>query len=178
MDSAVAPASPANASVDGRSVGWFLDGVERCSETARETAERDLSERDIVPADVDRWYPMTGYLAVVEAVAAATGPEALVAAGRCCGEALSGETGSVPEELEALDAAYRRHHRGAAGGYAFRQIGPNDGRIECATPYPCAFDRALVEGLARTAADGYVSIAEVSTCRDDGAERCTYELTW
>jgi hypothetical protein len=53
--------------------------------------------------------------------------------------------------LVALDTAYRRGHRGDAGGYGFRQIGPTD---------------------------GFVRLAEASTCRDDGADRCTDELSW
>jgi hypothetical protein len=40
------------------------------------------------------------------------------------------------------------------------------------------FDRAVVARVAESAADGVVCLSEASTCRAEGATRCTYELTW
>ena len=178
MNAAVTPPVPEEAEVDGRSVRWFLEGVERSSEPARAAAETALAERGAGSPDDGEWYPFAALLAAVEAVGESAGGEALAAAGRHCGATLSPGGATVPEVLGALEDAYRRHHRGAAGGYAFRQIGPQDGRVECATPYPCVFDRAVVARVAESAADGVVCLSEASTCRADGATRCTYELTW
>ena len=178
MDAAVTPPTPAEADVDGQSVGWFLDGVERSSASAREAAETALAERGTASPRAGEWYPLAPLLAAVEAVATTGGDEALAAAGRYCGTQLSPDATTVPDALASLDDAYRHHHRGAAGGYAFRQIGPTDGRVECATPYPCVFDRALVARVAESAADGVVCLSEVGRCRAAGEDRCTYELTW
>jgi len=178
MNTAVTPPVPADADVDGQSVCWFLDGVGHSSASARDAAETALTERDAASPRAGEWYPVALLLAAVEAVAADGGKEALAAAGRHCGTQLSTEAATVPDALAALDDAYRRHHRGAAGGYAFRQIGPDDGRIECATPYPCVFDRALVTCVAESAADGVVCLSEAGRCRAAGEDRCTYELTW
>lgn len=178
MDPAVTPPTPGDADVDGQSVGWFLDGVERSSASARDAAETALVERGAASPAAGEWYPLAALLAAVEAVAATGGDEALAAAGRHCGTHLCSDAATVPDALEPLDDAYRRHHRGPAGGYAFRQIGPDDGRIECATPYPCVFDRALVACVAESAADGVVCLSEAGRCRAAGEDRCTYELTW
>jgi hypothetical protein len=178
MNAAVTPPVPEEAEVDGRSVRRFLDGVERSSGRARAAAETALAERGAASPDDGEWYPFAALLAAVEAVGERAGGEALAAAGRHCGAALSPVAVTVPEALKALDDAYRRHHRGAAGGYAFRQIGLRDGRVECSTPYPCVFDCAVVACVAESAADGVVCLSEASTCRADGATRCTYELTW
>jgi len=178
MDSADHPRSSVEARVDGGSVERFLEGVERASAPNRETAETALADCGVASVQSEEWYPLSAVLDATAVVAEAVGTDALVAGGRRCGEMVASDATGVPEALAALDGAYRRHHRGDAGGYGFRQIGPTDGRVECSTPYPCVLDRALVEGVARTAADGYVGLAEVSTCRDDGADRCTYELSW
>ena len=39
-------------------------------------------------------------------------------------------------------------------------------------------ESAVVEGVAASFADGYVCLREVGVCRTDGAQRCTYEVTW
>jgi hypothetical protein len=178
MDTAVTPPTPEAADVDGRSICWFLEGVEEAAASAREAAETALTDRGTVSPRTNEWYPFASLLAAVEAVATSEGEEALAAAGRYCGGQLSPDATRVPDALAALDDAYRRHHRGAAGGYAFRQIGPTDGRVECATPYPCVFDRALVASVAESVADGVVCLSEVGRCRAAGENRCTYELTW
>lgn len=180
MDSAGDPRSSVEVRVDGRSVERFLDGVERASAPDREVAETTLADCGVASVQSGEWYPLSAVLDAVETVVEASGTDALVAGGQRCGEvaAADADATTVPGALAALDGAYRRHHRGDAGGYSFRQIGPTDGRVECSTPYPCVLDRALVEGVARATVDGYVRLAEVSTCRDDGADRCTYELSW
>ena len=178
MDSADGPQSSVEARVAGGSVERFLEGVERVSAPDRETVETALADCGVGSVRSEEWYPLSAVLDAAATVAEAVGTDAIAAGGWQCGNVVADDAMTVPEALAALDGAYRRHHRGDAGGYGFRQIGPTDGRIECSTPYPCVLDRALVEGVARTAADSYVSLAEVSTCRDDGAERCTYELSW
>lgn len=159
-------------------VARFLDGVEWTSASDRAAGEATLADSGVWPVHTEKWYPLSAVLDAVSVVTDAVGVASLAAGGRRCGEGAAAGAATVPEALGALDEAYRRHHCGDAGGYGFRQIGPADGRVECSTPYPCVLDRSLVEGATLAAADSYVRLAEVSTCRDDGAERCTYEVTW
>lgn len=169
--------SATEARVAGRLVACFLDGVEGSS-LDRATAERRLADGGIETVHPDEWYPLGALCEAVEDLVETAGADPVVAAGKRCGERATADAGTVPDALVALDAAYRRGHRGDAGGYGFRQIGPTDGRVECSTPYPCTLDRAVVGGAAVAATDGFVRLAEASTCRDDGADRCTYELSW
>ena len=83
---------------------------------------------------------------------------------------------NLPETTDIREI--RADHRGDVGGYAFRRIGERDGRVECTTPYPCAFDRGFVDGVAATQGEELVCFTEVGACRDDGADRCTYEIQW
>ncbi|PSP71630.1 hypothetical protein BRC79_00180 [Halobacteriales archaeon QH_8_67_27] len=85
----------------------------------------------------------------------------------------------MPAALAALDEMYRAQHWGGdAGGYEFRQTGDEDGRVECETPYPCAFDHGIVEGVAIAHADGFVYVTEIGACQNNGLGRCTYDVSW
>lgn len=167
-----------DAAVSGRATVALLDGAEASPFGSREAARTALAERGIEAPGAERWYPVSDYAAALEELASDLGPAGL----RCVAVATpwvtSLPTASVPAALGAIDAGYRRSHRGDAGGYSFRQIGAADGRIECDTPYPCAFDRSVVEGAADRVADGFVCLNEVGACRETGEDRCTYELTW
>ena len=58
------------------------------------------------------------------------------------------------------------------------RVGDEDGRVECETPYPCAFDYGTVEGVAIAHADGFVYVTEIGACQNNGLGRCTYDVSW
>jgi hypothetical protein len=170
----------ADAEVAGDLLRAVVTGVEQFSSDARDPALAALSEHGVAEPRGEEWYPLAPSLAAIEAVDALVGEEGTFGLGRSLSRALAfpADATDVSAALATLDEAYGAHHRGDAGGYAFRQIGDDDGRVECHTPYPCAFDRGVVEGVAASFADGYVCLREVGVCRTDGAQRCTYEVTW
>jgi len=172
-------------STDGPEVAGDLlravvTGVGQFSSDARGPAIAALSEHGVAEPSPGEWYPLAPAIAAIESVDGLVGVDGTLDLGKRVSRtfAFPAATDDVPAALAALDRAYRDHHRGDAGGYTFRQIGDDDGRIECHTPYPCAFDRGVVEGVTSRFADGFVCLREVGVCRADGAERCTYELTW
>lgn len=166
--------------VDRQSIACVADGVDALPEAAQSAARTALTARDLTGPEGDTWTPIEPLLTAIDAVATAAGRGAVRELGRqyARGVVAPVDTASVPEALVALDARYRRHHRGEAGGYSFRRIGDSDGRVECDTPYPCPFDQGVVEGAATAHTDGFVHISEVGTCRDTGGPRCTYDLRW
>ncbi|MFC7141028.1 hypothetical protein ACFQMA_14480 [Halosimplex aquaticum] len=167
--------------VAGEFVAAVVEGVEKFSADAREPAQRAFRDRDLATARPGEWYPLSSYVHAVEAVHGLVGDHAVHALGQRIARAVAFPEGveSVPDALDALDDVCRDRHRGGdVGGYAFRQIGDEDGRIECHTPYPCAFDRGVVEGTAVAHADGFVCVCEVGACRAEGADRCTYDVSW
>jgi len=172
--------STGDAQVAGDLLRAVVAGVEQFSPDTRDAALATLSEHGIAEPLTDEWYPLAPSLAAIESVDGLVGEPGTFGLGKRIPHTLAfpAEAGDVPTALAALDDAYRAHHRGDAGGYVFRQIGDDDGRIECHTPYPCAFDRGVVEGVAASGADGFVCLREVGRCRADDAERCTYELSW
>ena len=167
--------------VTGEWVRAVAAGVEKFSVDSRESARTVLEDADLAGAEPGEWYALAGYVDAVAGIHDLVGDHAVHALGQRIARAVPfpDDAESVPDALAALDEGCRAGHRGGdLGGYAFRQIGDDDGRVECRTPYPCAFDRGIVEGAAVAHADGFVCVCEVGACRADGADRCTYEVSW
>ncbi|WP_436925451.1 hypothetical protein [Halosimplex amylolyticum] len=167
--------------VAGELVAAVVGGVEKFSTDAREPARNAFGDRDLATAQSGEWYPLSAYVDAIDAVHDFVGDHAVHALGQRIARAVAfpADVDGVPAALAALDEVYRDQHRGGdVGGFAFRQIGDEDGRVECHTPYPCAFDRGVVEGVAVAHADGFVCVCEVGACRSEGADRCTYDVSW
>jgi hypothetical protein len=66
------------------------------------------------------------------------------------------------------------------GHYHFQHVtGQRRIVMRCDTPYPCAFDKGMIEAMARR----FVPTAMLehdtpSTCRSKGSTSCTYLVTW
>lgn len=144
----------------------------------RQAVRRAWAAHDI--ESDDEWVPLAAVCEALGDVVDAVGSGAVVELGREVGTAvdLPADCDTVPAALAALDGAYHDRHRGDAGGYRFRRIGERDGRVECETPYPCAFDRGFVAGVASARAECPVRVSEVGACHEGDAPRCTYELRW
>ncbi|WP_459193589.1 hypothetical protein [Halosimplex sp. J119] len=179
MSSVPGESPVAEAEVTGEIVVAVADGVEKFSAECREAAENALRDRDMASPNVCEWYSLGACVEAIEAIRDVAGDQAVHALGQRIARAVEypDDLESVPAALAALDEVYRDRHRGDAGGYSFRQIGDEDGRIECDTPYPCPFDRGIIEGVAVAHADGFVCVCEVGACSDD-ADRCTYDVSW
>jgi len=167
--------------VSGELVGAVAGGVEKVAADARTAARQAAEDADFAAIESDEWYPLGACVDTIEAIHDRVGDQAVHALGQRVTRAVTfaDAVDNVPAALAALDEMYRAQHRGGdAGGYEFRQIGDEDGRVECETPYPCAFDRGIVKGIAVAHADGFVCVTEIGACRNDGPGRCTYDVGW
>jgi hypothetical protein len=79
----------------------------------------------------------------------------------------------------SIDEAYRRNHRnGEVGGYHAEQLDTDRIKLVCDNPYPCPFDEGLIEGTAFEFATGTAVVSETGgECREEGGERCTYDVS-
>ncbi|MFH1113745.1 MAG: hypothetical protein V1792_07470 [Pseudomonadota bacterium] len=90
--------------------------------------------------------------------------------------------------LKGIDTAYHMNHRGGSiGSYTVssRETGSlmNAATIVCANPYPCSFDRGVIEGFAQRfkppdCIDIIVRHDDSQPCRKIGAKSCTYSVSW
>ena len=84
----------------------------------------------------------------------------------------------------SINIAYHMNHRGGEiGTYGFQSTGPRSATMVCRNPYPCAFDRGIIEAMAaRFKPDDSVAVSvqhdDSAPCRRHGADSCTYLVTW
>ncbi len=88
----------------------------------------------------------------------------------------------------SINTAYHMNHRrGEIGNYEYAYLGEGGGlkraKMVCPNPYPCAFDRGVIQGFAQRfkpsgAVDVIVRHDESQPCRRSGANSCTYLIAW
>ncbi len=90
--------------------------------------------------------------------------------------------------LSSINAAYHMNHTGGEiGTYEYTYLGKEGGldrvKMVCRNPYPCAFDRGVIEGFAKRfkpagCYDVVVRHDDLEPCRRKGQESCTYVVSW
>ena len=134
----------------------------------------------------DQWYPQDDVLAVFEAIAADAELLTYCEMGTQVAHDADfpPEVESIEQALSHADALHRDNHRGRqVGSYTFQKTGENTGTILCNTPYPCDFDRGLVEGIARRfRPDGAWNVTVrhdgSAPCRKRGDDGCGFVVAW
>ena len=144
-----------------------------------------LEERGIAEPKPHRWYPLRGLLSCLEEIETRVGPNTLYQIGRQIPQQGYYPPGleTLEEILPALDGAYQSCHRGGEiGSYHFAFTGMSSGTMTCDAPYPCDFDRGVLEALIRRfEPEGtfvHIEHDETSPCRKLGGESCTYRIEW
>ena len=66
------------------------------------------------------------------------------------------------------------------GHYGFEKIdGKNMIISECNNPYPCAFDKGIITAMAQKfEVKANIIHDDSKPCRKNGADSCTYIITW
>jgi len=85
--------------------------------------------------------------------------------------------------LASIDVAYHMNHRGGEiGPYDFEKTGDRSGKMICPNPYPCDFDMGIIAAVAnKFAPEGtFVTVKQDDSqpCRNEGADSCTYLISW
>jgi hypothetical protein len=145
-----------------------------------------LAEHGLDNPDPDCWYSLDALLDVFETLSDNVGPFVISGIGaRVADDAkFPAEVDSVEEALTYVDTLLRSSHRGADfGSYVFNKMGKDSGRIVSTTQYPCDFDRAFVEAVARRfrpkqSWNVTVQHEESTACRKRGGDCCTYVVKW
>lgn len=165
--------------VNGQTVLSFVDGVPGSFE---EKAQRILAENGIEEPESGDWYPQEAWLEAFEEVANSIGESTLNNIGQSIPENAEWPLGvdGVLDGIESIDLAYHQNHRGGdIGHYEAEQVDDSTVRVECTNPYPCTFDQGIIKAVGREFSDEFVRVDEVGTdCRNDGGNKCVYEVSW
>lgn len=142
-----------------------------------------LADRGITDPREHAWYPLPAFLSCLDAVAKQVGPMTLFQIGRQIPSQAFYPPGmtELGEVLESLDDAYLAVHRGAdVGHFRFSWSGTRSGRMVSSTPYPCEFDRGVLESLGQRFEPDSVQVVhdDLAPCRKLGGDSCTYRIAW
>ncbi len=173
----------------------FEDGVEVNGETVlsvvdgsvmKEKAMTILERNGIAQPISGSWYSQQAWLNAFREIADSIGPRTLHSIGLKIPDNAKFPPGidSVPSALAAIDVAYHMNHRyGEIGHYLFESVDERSARMICNTPYPCEFDRGIIESMAlRCMPEGAVLVTvdheSDAQCRKYGADACIYQVSW
>ena len=168
--------------VNGETVLSVVDGMG----TFKASALRILAEHNIPNPQPGKWCPQQAWLDAFKEIAGKMGDTTLLAIGRKIPENAKWppEIDALEKALASIDVAYHMNHRGGEiGYYQFEKTGDKSGKMICNNPYPCDFDRGIVDAVARKFKPQDVALVNVKhddsqPCRKKGADSCTYLITW
>ena len=152
-------------------------------------AGKILSDHGIDGSGSEDWFPLPAYLSAMSDIGERFGPTLLhmIGAKIAFNAVLPENMGSLGQFLPMLDETYQMNHRGGViGSYRFSngmQLGDyTGGSLVCYNPYPCAFDRGVIEGFARRMTDEKADVLvrhdDDKPCRAKGGSSCTYVIHW
>lgn len=169
----------AGVEVNGQTVLSVVKGMEHSQQKALEI----LEENGIINPQPDQWYSQQSWLNAFKRISEEIGPYALYCIGGKIPEnaKFPKDIDSLEKALASIDIAYHMNHRGGEiGSYRFHQGPENSMHFTCENPYPCEFDRGIIEGIARRfAPQGHLVTVKhdnAAPCRDNGADACTYRI--
>ncbi len=147
--------------------------------------------------DDRHWYSLTKFLKAFKMMADEINPHALFMVGqRILGTAVLPPMKNIEEALGLLDITYHMNHKDPDGRVMFdpekkimldgighykaiKVKGKKEIRMIVDVPYPCRFDRGLINTFARRYnKTAYIREDLDAPCRSKGADSCTYIITW
>lgn len=151
----------------------------------RSIALEILAENGIDQPRPGLWYSLRAWLSTLDSVSRRVGPSTLFLIARQIptNAMIPPEIDTIEKALAGLDLAYRSAHRGGeVGSYTYVRVGERAAKMVCRNPYPCGFDRCIIEALARRFEPDniYLDIHhdDPSHCKKAGADACIYSLSW
>ncbi len=168
-----------NVDVCGKAVLSIIKGMEYFEEKALEI----LAENGIHHPIPEEWYSQQAWLDAFRKIYMEIGPYALYSIGKKIPDSahFPPDIDSLENALRSIDVAYHMNHRGGAiGNYNFNKSADGSISLVCENPYPCEFDRGIIEGIARKFAPDESRIIvrhdDSAPCRENGDSSCTYHV--
>lgn len=170
------------AEVIGRSPLSYIDASESVGQMMGKQTRYKLAAYGLEDVRPDEWYSLKAPLAMLYDMREEYSEVTMWNMARNVPEHVEfpPEIDDVATALYAIDEAYHTSHRGGdIGFYEFDLTDESEGTMVCENPYPCDFDRGLIEGVARKFANKPVQIDEIGDqCRSAGGRYCEYRISW
>lgn len=182
--------------VNGETVLSIVDGMG----IYKDKAIVFLSDNGIVNAQPGEWYSQQAWLDAFKTISEVTGAFTLFNIGKKIPEnaQFPPEIDNIEKALSAIDVAYHMNHRlngevlfnpgtgemkEGIGHYGYEKVEDKLVRMVCDNPYPCDFDRGIIEAMAQQFKPADCPLVMVQhddsqPCRKKGDDSCTYIIKW
>ena len=180
--------------VNGQTILSVVDGM-----TAK-FALSILAENGIKNPLPDNWYPQQNWLNAFKEISKKIGYGTLLLIGLKIPDnaEFPPEINNIHQALASIDVAYHMNHSldgkllydvktgemtEGIGHYHYKKIAKRKAEIRCNNPYPCDFDRGIIQAISRKYKPKkslFVSVEhdESVSCRKKGDSTCMYQITW
>ena len=184
------------AEVNGETILSVVAGMGSLKEKAYDI----LAKNGISQPQPGQWYSQQAWLDSFKTISLSYRPITLVCIGRKipANAIFPPEINTIDKALQAIDVAYHMNHRiegiplfspstsemrEGIGHYHFKMLASNRAAVICDNPYPCDFDKGIVDEMAfiyKPAGNTKLSVTheEPGPCRNHGGESCTYIVEW
>lgn len=168
--------------VNGETVLSVVNGVGVFKKQALDI----LAKNGINDPKPGEWFLQQAWLDSFKEISEKIGPKSLYAIGKAipANAQFPPDINTIEKALAAIDVAYHMNHKGGEiGHYKFVKTEGRTGKIICDNPYPCEFDKGIIEAMAQKfkPEDSIFAIVEhddTQPCRKKGADSCTYLISW
>ncbi len=186
----------ADVEVNGETVLSIVEGMGN----SKEMALSILAKHGIANPQPGQWYAQQSWLDAFKTIAESIGENTLFAIGRKIPEKAQFPPAidNIEKALAAIDIAYHMNHRirgvtlfdpsngsmkEGIGHYTYEKIDGKSARMLCKNPYPCDFDRGIIEAMGRRFKPKdslFLTVAhdDSQPCRKKGSDTCTYHVSW
>jgi hypothetical protein len=144
-----------------------------------------LEENGINNPAPGQWYMQQSWLDAFKKISDTIGANTLFQIGRKIPESAKfpPEIDNIHKALAAIDIAYHMNHKGGEiGHYKYEKIDDHSASITCDNPYPCAFDKGIIQAMAdKFKPKGSSVIVDhdpSKPCKSKGGDSCTYIVKW
>jgi hypothetical protein len=168
--------------VNGETVLSIVEGMG----TFKDKAVKILSDNGIKNPTPGAWYPQQSWLNAFKTIAESVGASTLYMIGKKIPEnaKFPPAIDNLEKALGSIDVAYHMNHTtGNIGTYKLAEYKEKAARMVCENPYPCEFDRGIIETMCqRFKPKGSIIVQvkhdDAKPCRKKGASSCSYLVSW
>ncbi|MDR2246681.1 MAG: hypothetical protein LBE17_08485 [Treponema sp.] len=147
--------------------------------------------------DMKGWYPQAAWLEAFKNISEQVGDRVLFNIGLSipANARFPPWVVDIDSGIKAIDVAYHLNHRKngkplfdagtgimreGIGHYGYARVGREKKIVSMScNPYPCAFDHGIITAMARKFEPGARIVHDdTKECRSNGANTCTYIITW
>ena len=177
--------------VNGQTILSIKKGLGQFAKTADEIFEA----HGLGSIEPEGWYSQQKWLDCFKQIAAKMGEKTLFQIGTKIPESaiFPPEIKDAHGALSAIDIAYHMNHRlkgkvlfdptigkisEGIGHYNYKKVDDKSGQISCPNPYPCAFDKGIIQAMARRFAPNAIVEHDNGDCRNKSNETCNYTIKW